>query len=228
MGIRPVSILGASLALAHVLVPGVSSAQASPPLVAVPLAPGAGVLPRNTQVVLRLDETLNTKNKRATKKGETFTLSVARNVLLDGYVVIPRGSKAIGSIPWRTGKGAFGKSGKIELSFDYIEVGDQRIPIAGRHREEGQGNSAATIGTVLFLSIIGAGLITGHSAEIPRGREFTVWTTDEVPVSFAGPRAPGSAGAGLVAAAAPAVDASGRRRNPDFGNARVRCDTCRR
>lgn len=203
-------------------------AQAPPGLVALPPAPAAAVLPRNTQVLLRLDQTLTTKNKRATKKGETFTLSVARNVLLDGYVVIPRGSKAVGSIPWRTGKGAFGKSGKIELSFDYIEVGEQRIAIAGRHREEGDGNSAATIGTALFLSVIGAGLITGRSAEIPQGREFTVWTSEEVAVSFAGARAPGTAGAGLVAAAAPAVEASGRRRNPEFGNARVRCDTCRR
>ena len=43
-------------------------------------------------------------------------VAVAQDVAVDGHVVIPRGTRAVGEITWRTGKGAFGKSGKMEMA----------------------------------------------------------------------------------------------------------------
>lgn len=74
----------------------------------------ATVLPRNTPVYLTLNDTLSTRSK-AVKAGQTFTLSVSRNVRLGQYIVIPRGSRAIGTITSRTKKGGFGKSCKMEF-----------------------------------------------------------------------------------------------------------------
>lgn len=219
--------------------------QVAAPIAAVAIPAADAVLPRNTPVSLSLNETLNTKSAN-TRKGSTFTLSVVNSVQLGGYIVIPRGAKAVGTVVWRTGKGAFGKSGKMEISLDYIDVGDQRIAIEGHHREEGEGNADATMATFVFLSMLGSGLITGHSAEIPAGREFAAWTREDVPVRLPGGAAlpPRPAAAGIVAPPAlPAssgvlvatLPASTRRvptpeqdaAPPHVGNSHVRCLTCR-
>lgn len=162
-------------------------------------------------------------------------MSVARNVVMDGHVVIPRGARGIGHVSYRTKKGAFGKSGKMEVELDYIEIGDQRIPITGNERVEGEGNSTATIATAAFLSIIGAGLITGRSAEIPRGREMTAWTKEDVPVIFPSDAQTASQmptavnGAIEVAPTAVTRAAAQAALKPQRKvlNRRVSCDTCR-
>lgn len=209
------------------------TAQTTAPIRAVAIEQASTTLPRNTPVLLSLNETLNTKSSR-TRAGNTFTLSVARNVLLGHYIVIPRGAKAVGTVTWRTRKGGFGKSGKMEISLDYIELGDQRIALEGRHREEGEGNSTATVGTFVFVSMLGSGLITGHSAEIPAGRELTAWTKEDVPVQLpvpaAGPLPPVPSGAILATPLPDAARMAGTRTRANssaFGNRHVRCDTCR-
>lgn len=223
-------VAGLSVCIAGLPAPGLS--QDSAPIPAVAVEQAGVVLPRNTPVFLTLNETLNTKSSR-TKRGNTFTLSVARDVLLGRYVVIPRGSRATGTVVERTKKGGFGKSGKIEISLDYIEVGDRRIAIEGRHREEGEGNSSATVATFVFLSMLGSGLITGHSAEIRAGQEFPAWTKEEVPVQLldGGAIEPVLAAGGLVARprkdARPVVNTVSAAEEERFGNARIRCSTCR-
>lgn len=171
---------------------------------------------------------------RARNEHVSFTLSVARNVVMNGHVIIPRGAKGVGHVSYRTKKGGFGKSGKMEVELDYIEMGDQRIPITGNQRVEGEGNSTATIATAAFLSIIGAGLITGRSAEIPRGREMTAWTKEDVPVVFpesalAGPQTPLALEGGIAAAptAATRAAAQAAQRPRPVVNTSVRCLTCR-
>ena len=120
----------------------------------------------------------------------------------------------------------------MELSLDYIELGDERIPIEGSHREEGEGNSTATVATFVFVSMLGSGLITGHSAEIPAGHEFSAWTKEDVPVVL--PDAEGNAPAAVNGAVvATSVPVTGRPVNASppatttFGNRHVKCDTCR-
>ncbi|MBV1689704.1 hypothetical protein KRR38_18960 [Novosphingobium sp. G106] len=213
-----IAMLGTSLPL---------SVQAQAPIQATAIQ-ASTVLPQNTPVYLTLNDTLSTRSKQV-KAGNTFTLSVSRNVRLGQYIVIPRGAKAIGTITWRTKKGGFGKSGKMEFSLDYIEVGDQRIPIEGKHREEGEGNSTATVATFVFVSMLGSGFITGHSAEIPAGREFTAWTKEDVPVQFPGADPASVPAAGVVMAGMPA-NAPMTTAAPlphEFGNRHVKCETCR-
>lgn len=209
-------------------------AQSGAQILAVATEPVATALPRNTPVYLTLNETLNTKSS-TTKRGNTFTLSVEQNVLFRRHIVIPRGSKAVGTIVKRSGKGGFGRSGKLDISLDYIEVGDNRIPIEGHFREEGEGNSTATVATFVFISMLGSGLITGHSAEIEAGRRFTVWTKEDVPVQMPDGRSaelaavPGVAPATLIAQSLPGAATHSARPavEPRFGNNHVRCETCR-
>ena len=95
------------------------------------------VLPPNTEVVVTPNDTLTTRGK-ALKEGSKFRISTLFDVMQDGYVLIPKGTMGEGTITWMTNKGAFGKSGKMEVSLARHErspcPADRQVP-AGRPRE---------------------------------------------------------------------------------------------
>ncbi|MGQ0558714.1 MAG: hypothetical protein ACT4OE_03895 [Sphingosinicella sp.] len=167
------------------------------------------VLPANTDVLLRLTSQLSSRNQRI---GDTFPLTVVQDVAVDGHVVIPAGTRAIGQVTWRTGRGSFGKSGKLEITMRYVELDGRRIPIAGFHRQEGEGNTGATIGAVVAAGVVGGLIVQGRTARIPEGQEFTARTVDAIPVAFS---AQAGSPAAIAASYAPTAVASevGRRRD---------------
>ncbi len=141
---------------------------------------GSAVLPSNTEVLLRLDEDVNSKRKRV---GDSFRLTVLQDVMLGNYVVIPRGSPAYGQVSYRTGKGAFGKSAKMEVTMDSIRLNGRNIAITGNFREEGQGNTGATVGVAVAAGVFSA-FVTGRSAVFQSGREFRVATREAIRVAL--------------------------------------------
>lgn len=180
------------------------AAPVAAPIVAKPVsaAPAAGTfLPANTRVVLAMNEELTSKR---VEEGHKFALTVTHDVTLQGFVVIPRGTPAFGEVVWRTGKGAFGKSGKMEVELRYIDLNGRRIPITGKYRQEGEGNTVATVGAVVAVGVFGA-FVTGKSARIPQGRELPAFTAEALPVSFEGATPAPVAAVATIAAPAPTV-----------------------
>lgn len=131
------------------------------------------ILPANTEIVLRMSDDLTSKGGKI-DAGHMFRLTVAYDVGVQGTIVIPSGTPAVGEVTMRTGKGVFGKSGKIEAELRHVDLNGRRIPVTGKFRQEGEGNTLAAVGAI-FLS---APLlfVTGKSAVIPRGRELTGYT----------------------------------------------------
>lgn len=143
------------------------------------------VLPANTEVTLEMNDTITTKGKRW-GEGDNFDMTVTHDVMLGNYIIIPKGSRGVGRITWMTSKGAFGKSGKMEIDMEYVEVSGRRIPLSGHFRQEGEGNTVATVGGVIAAGIF-AGFVTGKSGTIPKGRELTARTKNDLQVAFAAP-----------------------------------------
>jgi hypothetical protein len=168
------------------------------PVIAQPRAEAPETaLPANTELTLRVNDEVSSS---AAQEGDTFALSVVHDVVMNGYVVIPAGSRAVGEVTWKTGKGAFGKSGKLAVELRYVEVGGRRLPIEGKFRQEGEGNTVATVAGVIAVGVF-AGFITGKTAVIPRGRELTAHTKEALPVSFVAapsPSAPTFVGGAIV------------------------------
>jgi hypothetical protein len=178
----------AGIAAISLAVPATAQSPAAsdePLLVAPQQAPPSDIqyLPANTEVVVAMNDTITTKGK-AFQEGDTFSLTVQDPVFLNDLVVIPKGARAVGRITWLTSKGAFGKSGKMDIDIEYVEVNGRRIPLEGHFRQEGEGNTVATVGGVVAVGVL-AGFITGKSAVIPRGRELTVHTLEDLPVRVA-------------------------------------------
>lgn len=179
--------IAAAFAASTFFAPQISLAQETDagPIQAIAAAKPAAsgrmaTLPANTELIVRLNEELTTKKN---EEGETFYLTVVQEVLVDGFVVIPKGARAIGEITWRTGKGAFGKSGKMDIEVKHVEVGGKRVPVIGKFRQEGEGNTVATVAAVALVWVA-APFITGKSGRIPAGRELTVHTRDDMPVAL--------------------------------------------
>jgi hypothetical protein len=163
-------------------------AQAAPSTVPPPVVLKAvepqltNVLPSNSEIVLSLNSNLDSHD---VKLGDHFQLSVARDVMMGNYIVIPRGTPAEGEVTWRTGRGVFGKSGKMEIAIRAIQMNGKSIPVAGQFKQNGTGNTGATLGAVALVGGVGGLFVHGRSATWPQGHEFKVYTKEAVPVEHA-------------------------------------------
>lgn len=165
--------------------PTILSAQTAEPIQAVAAAKPtdpASTLPANTEIVLSMNQDLTTKGAKV-DVGTKFDLSVAYDVMMGDYVVIPKGTPAVGEVVWKTGKGAFGKSGKMEVEMRSINLNGRRIPVTGKYRQEGEGNTVATVASVALIWPV-APFVTGKRARIPQGRELKAYTVDALPVTL--------------------------------------------
>lgn len=147
-----------------------------------PAASSVWILPANTEITITPNSELSSKNLKA---GDTFSFSTVYDVLMNNYIVVPKGTRGQGKVTWRTGKGAFGKSAKMDLAFDWIDVGGRRVTIEGKHRQEGSGNTAATVGTAVAVGPFAA-FVTGKSATVPNGMHLKAFTAEPIQFQVAG------------------------------------------
>jgi hypothetical protein len=161
------------VALALVMSTASGAAQQSMMPVAQAEVANTLTIPANTSIILRMNEDLTTKGGQI-KVGHMFNLTVAYDVKVNGIVVIPAGTPAKGEVTMRTGKAVFGKSGKMEVELRSIDLNGEMIPVTGKYRQEGEGNTLAAVGAVVLSAPLL--FITGKSATIPRGRELTAYT----------------------------------------------------
>ena len=176
-------------------VPAVTEA-AIPVVVEAPV-PKELTLITGTPIQLIVASEVNSSTHRA---GDMFQLIVLNDIKVGDTVVIPRGTPASAEITWRTGKGAFGKSGKMEFSLRYIELDGKKVPISGDFRQEGEGNTIATGVGVLAVGLF-AGFITGKRARLPTGRELLSQLAQPVTFDAAGRISPTFDSAAALAAA---------------------------
>jgi len=152
------------------------------PVTAQPLpqvGPGS-VLPSNTDVWLTLDRKLDSHD---VKVGDPLTFKVARDVMLGNFIIIPRGTPANGRITMRTGRGAFGKSAKLDFEIETISLTGHAVPVSGHFHIAGDGNTGATIGAVAAAGVIGGVFVKGRSAVAAEGSEWKVATKDPLAIS---------------------------------------------
>lgn len=158
----------------------VPAVAAAPALAVAAPAPGL-MLPSYTEVILTPDAEANSKKLR---EGHTIPMHTVFDVMHNGVVVIPKGTRGMGTVTWRTGKGAFGKSAKMEVTFNELTLPNgHRLPLAGMHRQEGEGNTGAAIGAAIAVGVFGA-FVTGKSAIIPNGQHLMARTNEALAYSI--------------------------------------------
>lgn len=188
-----------ALSCATISLASAAAAQTTPtavPAVSATLRPATGenVLRSGTPVALKMSEMLTTKGKKL-KVGQRFNMEVAQAVEVNGVVVIPAGSPAIGEVTDVRNKGMWGKSGYIQARPLSVRANGRLIRLTGSVDDKGvaAGGGAAAVSAVVFLP---AGFfMTGTSAVIPVGAPVSGFIDEDVPF------VPGEAPAPMTVAA---------------------------
>lgn len=179
--------VNAALAASIVLVAAQASAQTAPTQTAqiatTEQADRSAVLRTGTQVVMKTREALSTKGKKL-RPGTRVQMEVAEPVMLNGAVVIPAGSPAVGEVTDVRNKGMWGKSGHINARVLYATVNGRQIRMTGAFDDKGTTGTAGVVASIAFVPVAGF-FVTGTSANIPLGAPVTGFLDEDVPVTLA-------------------------------------------
>lgn len=136
-----------------------------------------------TPVPVRLLEELTTKGKNL-RVGHRFKLETSEPVMVQGVVVIPVGSPAVGEITDVRNKGMWGKSGHLGARLLYVTVNGRQIRLSGAFDDKGVagGIGAVAVSAIVFLP---AGFfMTGTSAKVPTGTIIKGFVDEDVPLAL--------------------------------------------
>lgn len=164
-----------AVALTLLMVPSTASAaqaSAAPPQVnAAAPAPAEIFVPRGTEIALVTTTPLSSEKNA---KGDLVRMTVARDVIIGGVMVIPQGAEAVGELTRAERKGAFGASGKLEARMLYIIVDGSTYRLGGAISVNGRSGTTEAIATGIAVGTL-AFVVTGRRAEIAAGTAVTAY-----------------------------------------------------
>jgi hypothetical protein len=152
----------------------------TPTVALAPVTRGIYVVPDGTEVDLKLAETISSARAM---EGQRIRFTVAKDVAINGYVVIPVGALAIGTVTKASPKKWAGRSGKLEMSLqDVTAIDGTKIDIAGSRGGSGDSHVGRMVTGIVITSIFtlaGASLFLlmhGKDLVIPEGSGATTFT----------------------------------------------------
>ena len=138
-------------------------------------------VPEGTEMRVRFDDMVSSKTAA---QGDQFSITLADSVKLPDGSVLQAGYRGVGEVTNVEKRGMMGKGGQLNVRFNYIKVGEERVRVRGSKGAEGKDAVGATVAlTVLFGPI---GLIKkGKDVEIAAGQEMTVYADGDSTVQIA-------------------------------------------
>ncbi|HOB89556.1 MAG TPA: hypothetical protein PK192_08830 [Bacillota bacterium] len=143
---------------------------------------------RGQPVLIKLLKKLDSSS---TQKGQRVDIEIARDVLINSELVIPKGAKTYGVVTDVSPAGRLGKDGKIALELQGIKALDGTVvPLAFDEKTKQLNESlqwaigAGLAGFIVFgpVGALGAVFVHGKDAVIPEGAEFYVAAGSDVKV----------------------------------------------
>lgn len=113
--------------------------------------------------------TLTPISTKDNKPGDRVYLEVAQNVSFRGQVIIPAGAPVTAEVTRLQRNGHMGRKGKVEIRLMSAETPSGPVLLTGSAYDEGKSGTAASVATMMFVSIVGGFLIHGTSGELPAG-----------------------------------------------------------
>ena len=154
------------------------AAVVTQPVAALIQPASSNVLRSGAEIPLLLREELTTK-KKALRVGQRFQMEVASAVSVNGIVVIPAGTPAVGEITEVRNKGMWGKSGYIGARAVALRIGDRSIRLTGSFDDKGVTGTGGVIAAVALIPLAGF-LTTGTSAMIASGSSVKSFLDEDI------------------------------------------------
>lgn len=154
-----------------------------------------GVVPVQ-QVTLPKDSVLQVEfiqelGNKINKVGDEVGFKAADNLYVNDVLVLPKGATGVGKIKKVVQPGIFGKDGRVDVNFMYINgVDGTKIPVfvgelAKQQAKSYAGAAGAAIGGMIILGpvgIIGGAFVKGSSVVIPEGSVTFVQVSEDTPM----------------------------------------------
>jgi hypothetical protein len=169
--------------------PPVSAAAAAsdpPPASAAPSdqAPKAIVLEDGTPVNLVLDENVSSADAVT---GQTVAFETVDDVVVDGFIVIPRGSTAWATVTDAQHKRRMGRAGHVDLNIDKVRLADgEKVLLRAVKDSQGGSNTGKMVGAMAATALFTLGgsalflLAHGKDTTIPKGTNVTAFIQGNV------------------------------------------------
>ena len=153
----------------------------------VTLQPAASnVLRTGTPVALRLIESVSTKDKMA-HINDRVRMELAEAVQVNGTVIIPAGSPAVGELTEVRNKGMWGKSGRIIGRVLTVNANGRTIRLSGTFDSKGGSGTGAAVGVSAIVFAPAGFFMTGKSAALPAGSIVRGFVDEDVQFAMAMP-----------------------------------------
>jgi hypothetical protein len=140
---------------------------------------GKFILEDGTPIKLVLSENLSSADAQV---GQEVSFEVVEDVLIQGIVVIPKGSTAWATITAAEHKRRLGRAGKLDLNLDKVRLSDgEKALIKATKDAQGAGHTGAMVGAMAATAIFTLGgsalflLMHGKDITIPKGTPVTAF-----------------------------------------------------
>lgn len=146
------------------------------------------VIPKDKVILVEL---LDELNSGVNKEGDTFRFETRENVLIDNIVVIPYGTRGVGTLNKVKRAGAWGKGGYFDINFGSISsINNTPVPVElGKSAQGAQKQFAGTvlpiIGALVFLPLLLFGFTKGDEAKLAKGAQFYINVRNDVDLGMA-------------------------------------------
>jgi len=134
------------------------------------------VIPDGTEISAVTTETISSKTAQ---EDDPITFKVDQDVVIDGDIVIAKGTIIKGVVTNAKKSGFFGRGGELNVRVESTETIDkQKLKVRAAKGKEGENKTGATVALVVLFGPLGF-LKKGKNAEIKEGTQIKVYT-DEV------------------------------------------------
>ena len=137
------------------------------------------VLEADTPVKLVLSETISSADERV---GNLVNFEVVEDVMVNGVVVIPRGSNAWATVTVAEPKKRMGRGGKLDINIDKVRLADgEKVLLRAVKGGKGGGHQGAMVGAMVATSLVVWPaapfflLMHGKDITIPKGNQITAF-----------------------------------------------------
>jgi len=151
--------------------------------------PAPNTLLDGTAVKLRLADTISSASAKA---GQQVPFEVTEDVLVQGVIVLPKGSQAVATVTEASTKKSMGRGGKLNVNVDSARLIDgEKVQLRAVQDNKGGGHVGAMTGAMVATAIVffpAAPLflfVHGKDITIPKGTEVTAFVEGDMRLDMA-------------------------------------------
>lgn len=165
--------------------------------------------PAGTELMFEMVDSLSSKTSQ---RGDRFSLRLIEPLVLDGQLLIPAGTLAVGEVVHADRARAGGQAGELILAARYLDWDGRQLPLKSFRAGVGRSRTDAAVGVMVAAGVAGF-LVRGGQLEIAAGSPISATLREAVelpvlPMPAAADPAATEAGEENTVIATPAVPAT--------------------